>query len=160
LQSKVDFVIGYISKNVERLLGCYDSNWLEKQAYIITHVNFVTFDSIPLECLGNILYLVSKNVNLVGVNIKPPDIVEADLKPYQQRQVQETKMSLAYKYGEVLVAGCPCISKKPGYWINCRLEDLSDVEFQLVDWKFNPVKILNPIHISIEMEFSNNPLIR
>jgi hypothetical protein len=70
----------------------------------------------------------------------------------------EYKLSIAYKYGELIIPTCPMVSKKPGFWITCRGEDLSRVEFQLVDWKFSPVKILNPIHISIELEFMNNPL--
>jgi hypothetical protein len=94
-------------------------------------------------CFGNVLYLISNNNNVVGVNDSTSG---------------EYKLSIAYKYGELIIPTCPMVSKKPGYWITCRGEDLSKVEFQLVDWQFNPVKILNPIHISIELEFINTPL--
>jgi hypothetical protein len=94
-------------------------------------------------CFGNVFYLILNNNNVVVVN----DSTNG-----------EYRLSIAYKYGELIISTIPMVSKKPGYWVTCRSEDLSKVEFQLVDWQFRKVKILNPVHISIELEFINSPL--
>jgi hypothetical protein len=77
-------------------------------------------------CFGNVLYLISSNSSVIGVN----DSAKG-----------EYKLSIAYKYGELIIPTCSMVSKKPGFFITCRDEDLSRVEFQFVDWKFNAVKI-------------------
>jgi hypothetical protein len=133
-----------MSEKVKMLPGLYDvdSTAPVSQTYDATH-KALTFTNAPMLCFGNVLYLISSNSSVIGVN----DSANG-----------EYKLSIAYKYGELIIPTCPMVSKKRGFWITCRGEDLSRVEFQLVDWKFNPVKILNPIHISIELEFINNPL--
>jgi hypothetical protein len=129
---------------VQRLLGLYDvdpTTLSSKQSDATHHI--MDFPCAPMLCFGNVLYLVSSNSSIIGVNDSTSG---------------EYKLSIAYKYAELIIPACPMVSKRPGYWITCRSEDLSRVEFQLVDWEFFPVKILNPIHISIELEFINNPL--
>jgi hypothetical protein len=90
-----------------------------------------------------VLYLVSSNSSIIGVN---------------DSSSGEYKLSIAYKDAELMFPTAPMVSKRPWYLITCRAEDLSRVEFQLVDLEFVPAEILNLIHISIELEFINNPL--
>jgi hypothetical protein len=133
-----------MSNRVRMLLGLYDKDPTTLISQSISQTEYaIDFPSAPMLWLGNVLYLISSNSRIVGVN---------------DSKNGEYKLSIAYKYGEIMVPGCPMVSKKPGYWITCRSEDLSNVEFQLVDWQFNPIKILNPVHVSIELEFFNNPL--
>jgi hypothetical protein len=100
----------------------------------------IEFPSAPLSCLGNIMYLISKHVNVLGANDNDSDL----------------KLSIAYKYGDILHPGVPVISRREGYWIYCLPEDLADVEFQLVDFQFHPIIIKNPIHLSIQVEFGGD----
>jgi hypothetical protein len=134
MSSRVGILLGYYDADLETL----DSSLIDP-----THVGF-DFPAAPMMCFGNVLYLVSNtSSSVIGVN---------------HSKNGEYKLAVAYKYSDILVSTCPMVSKIPGYWNSCRAEDLSRVEFQLTDWKFNPIKILNPIHISIELEFINSPL--
>jgi hypothetical protein len=138
------FQLQPMKPRVQMLLGLYDiaPTKLVCQTYDATH-KVIQFPNAPMLCFGNVLYLISNNNNVVGVN----DSTNG-----------EYRLSIAYKYGELIIPTCPMVSKKPGYWITCRAEDLAKVEFQLVDWQFRKVKILNPVHVSIELEFINSPL--
>jgi hypothetical protein len=141
LRSSCDFSIIDVSYRVALLLGLYHCDVKTLKAVEKAENRFeIEFPSAPFICLGNIMYLVSKHVNVVGANDNDSDL----------------KLSFAYKYGDILYPGVPVISRREGYWIYCLAEDLSAVEFQLVDFQFHPIIIKNPIHLSIQVEFGGD----
>jgi hypothetical protein len=98
-----------MSTRLMMLLGLYntDPTSLDSKMLDSTHY-YIDFPSAPMQCFGNILYLISSNSSIIGVN---------------DESNGEYKLSIAYKYGELMIAACPMVSKKAGYWISCRGDD-------------------------------------
>jgi hypothetical protein len=136
-----EFKILEVSHRAALLLGLYHCKFRKlKSVSDENGIYEMILPSAPLTCLGNILYLTSKHANAIGANDFNSDL----------------KLSIAYKYGDILYPSIPCVSRREGYWIYCLSEDLADVEFQLVDFQFHPIIIKNPIHLSIQVEFGGD----
>jgi hypothetical protein len=151
-EMNTNFYFNHIDHRFEFFFGSYNDS-SDILATVPIGDKFVwTFKSTPLNGFGDILFILSNKANVIGVNkYVPPQIVGIP-------SDSEFKLSVAYKYADFIHPGCPCTSRKPGYWVHCRAEDLANVEFTLVDFMFERVLITNPILLSLEVEFINNPL--
>ena len=68
----------------------------------------------------------------------------------------EINRSICYKVNELLYPGIPVSCKLPGNWSIIHSDQLSSLEFQLVDFMLQPVKLHAPLYLTIEIENLNN----
>jgi hypothetical protein len=152
ISSKYHLIFTEISPRLQMIFGCYHmspSSIKTSPPATEGAPEKLLFQSIPILNIGHVLYLMSNVQNVIGVSQFQ----------YENHDGFDTKLSIAFKYADFIYPGIPVVSRHPGYWISCRTEDLANVEFTLTDFMFHPVKIANPIHLSIEVEYINNPLV-
>ena len=127
-----DFRIIDASHRVRLLFGLYNSSFP-----LISTDNVIEVQSAPICGLDNILYLTSKYDNVC--------ITNAD-------KGKEEILSIAYKVNELIVQGFPINSKLPGLWNFVNSSQMNHLEFELVDFQFNPVVLHSPLHITLEIQ--------
>ena len=130
LSSSSQFEIIEASHRVKMLLGLYNS-----QLPIQSKDNILNLSSVPFTCYGNNLYLRSRVSSVVGIN-----------------NGSEEYISICYHINEFLIPGLPVITKVPGSYVNINSYDLSNLEFTLVDFKNEPIKMTAPLFITLEIE--------
>ena len=130
-----DFTIKEATHNVKLLLGLYNTELpLQKNRSI-------TMPSIPYISYGNILYLTARTDFVSTLNLDNKEITR----------------SIAYKVNELLYPGYPIACKLPGNWSVIHSDQLSSLEFQLVDFQLVPVVLHAPLYITLEIQNLNNP---
>jgi hypothetical protein len=100
------------------------------------HHYMIIAGSLPMYNYGNILYLMSRNATITGVN----------------KNGRELYLSIVYKYNDIIYPGCPLISNEHGQWVSIQSSDLSQLELVLTDFQFKPVRLLVPMFITLEIE--------
>lgn len=136
LYADKEFTIKEASHGVRLLLGLYHSTLpissIQKQ---------ILMPSVPYVSLGNCLYLTARTDFVSIVNTEDKEITR----------------SIAYKVNEILYPGYPISCKIPGTWSIIHSDSLSTLEFQLVDFQLQPIKLHAPLYVSIEIQnLSNN----
>ena len=130
-----EFVIKEASHRAKLILGLYHSH------LPITSTNRTLLcQSVPYLCYGNVLYLTSKTDFVSTINIDDHEI----------------NRSICYKVNELLYPGVPICSKMPGSWSIIHTDSLGTLEFQLMDFQLQPVKLHAPLFITIEIERLDN----
>jgi hypothetical protein len=105
------------STRVKMLLGIYNDQLPIKPVIIEDDYKLIT-GSLPMYTYGNILYLMSKNINLAGTN----------------NNGRELYLSIAYKYNDIIYSECPLISNKQGPWMTIAPSDLSQLNLVVPDF--------------------------
>ena len=139
------FTIADASHNVKMLLGLYHSELpissprpkiIEEE---LTNCD-LTMPSVPYRSYGNVLYLTARTDMICSVNNKDGN---------------EESLSIAYKTNEILYPGFPVMCKIPSQWSIINSSQLNQLEFTLVDFQFQPVKLHSPLYITIELSYPN-----
>lgn len=130
-----DFTITDASHHVKLLLGLYHST-LPIQSTAKT----IRCPSVPLTSYGNVLYLTARTDFISTLNLEDKEITR----------------SIAYKTNEVIHPGYPINCKLPGNWSIIHSDQLSSLEFQLVDFQLEPVILHAPLFITLEIERLDN----
>lgn len=131
-----EFVIKEASHRAKLILGLYHT-----QLPIASNAKTIMTQSVPYLSYGNVLYLTSKTDFISVVNIDDHEI----------------NRSICYKVNELLYPGVPICSKIPGNWSLIHTDQLSTLEFKLVDFQLQPIVLHAPLYVSIEIQnLSNN----
>ena len=136
-----EFSIIEATHNVKLLLGLYHSNLpLNSSRPKIISLTLtqceLTLPSIPYRNYGNVLYLTARTDMICSVNNK---------------EGNEESLSIAYKTNEILYPGYPVMCKIPSQWSIINSSQFNQLEFTLVDFQFQPVKLHSPLYITIEL---------
>lgn len=128
------------SHRVKLLLGLYHCNFpLE-----IHSTMGVLAPSIPLVAYGNMLYLQSNLPSPVGVRSSDKN--------------KEEYKSIVYKGSDFIYPGIPVNSRTPGPVIATKTDNLTDLEFTLVDFMMEPVILHSPLTITMEVFYGVRPM--
>ena len=128
--STKDFRIIDASHRAKLLLGLYHTQ-------LPTILNkSLNIKSVPYTCYGNNLYLRSRVSSIVGFN----DFMNNDI-----------YISLCYHVFEILYSGMPIISRQPGSFTKIKPTDLTNLEFNLVDFQTEPVLLKAPLSVVLEV---------
>jgi len=131
MSANKEFIIKEASHNVKLLLGLYDC-----QLPLMSKNKALMTPSVPYVSLGNVLYLTARTDFVSVINVDDKEITR----------------SIAYKVNELLYPGFPINCKLPGHWSIISSDQLSSLEFQLVDFQLVPVKLHAPLYITLEIE--------
>ena len=130
-----EFTIIEASYRVKLLLGLYDT-----QLPISSVQKQLVMPSVPYVSYGNVLYLTART----------------DFVSVLNKEDKEITWSIAYKINELLYPGYPIQSKLPGQWSIISADQLNTLEFQLVDFRLQPVVLHAPLCITLEIERLDN----
>ena len=131
-----EFVIKEASHGAKLILGLYHT-----QLPIASIQKQIQTPSVPFLSYGTTLYLTSKTDFVSVMNVDEHEI----------------NRSICYKVNELLYPGIPICCKIPGSWSIIHTDQLSSLEFQLVDFQLEPVVLHAPLLITIEIQnLSNN----
>ena len=130
-----EFVIKDASHNVKLLLGLYHST-----LPIASTQKQILMPSVPYVSSGNVLYLTARTDFVSVLNTSDKEITE----------------SIAYKVNEILHPGYPINCKLPGSWSIIHSDQLSSLEFRLVDFTLHPVVLHAPLYLTLEVERLDN----
>ena len=130
-----EFSIKEASYRVKLLLGLYDT-----QLPISSTQKQIVMPSVPYISYGNVLYLTARTDFVSVLNSDDKEITR----------------SIAYKVNELLYQGYPIQSKLPGQWSMIHSDQLSSLEFQLVDFRLEPVVLHAPLCITLELQRLDN----
>ena len=100
--------------------------------------------SLPLVCYGNILFLESNLPSPVGVRSNDKN--------------KEEYKSIVYKGSDFIYPGIPVNSRTPGPVIITKTDNLTDLEFRLVDFMMEPVILHSPLTITMEVFYGIQPM--
>ena len=104
----------------------------------------VLYAASPLTCYGNMLYLESNLPSPVGVRSNDKN--------------KEEYKSIVYKGSDFIYPGIPVNSRTPGPVIVTKTENLTDLEFRLVDFMMEPVILHSPLTITMEVFYGLQPM--
>ena len=130
-----EFNIKDASHRVKLLLGLYHST-----LPIQSRTKTITMPSVPYISFGNVLYLTARTDFVSVVNTEDKEITR----------------SIAYKTNELLYPAYPITCKLPGSWSMIHSDQLSTLEFQLVDFMLEPVILHAPLYVTLEIERLDN----
>ena len=119
------------SHRVKLLFGMYHTT-----LPISSEQKQIKCESIPYVSYGNCLYLTARTDFVSTLNLDNKEIAR----------------SIAYKTNEILYNGYPISCKLPGSWSFIQSDQLSSLEFQLVDFQLVPVVLHAPLFITLEIE--------
>ena len=131
ISANKDFTIKEASYGARLVLGLYHSS-----LPISSTQKQILMPSVPYLSYGNVLYLTARTDFVSVVNTDDKEITR----------------SIAYKCNELLYPGYPINCKLPGSWSIIKSDQLSSLEFQLVDFMLHPVKLHAPLNITLEIE--------
>ena len=100
--------------------------------------------SLPLVCYGNILFLESNLPSPVGVRSNDKN--------------KEEYKSIVYKGSDFIYPGIPVNSRTPGPVIITKTDNLTDLEFKLVDFMMEPIILHSPLTITMEVFYGIQPM--
>ena len=122
-----EFQIKDASHNVKLLLGLYHSELpINSSRPKISESEThceLIMPSVPYRSYGNVLYLTART-----------DVI-------------------CYKTNEILYPGFPVMCKIPSQWSIINSSQLNQLEFTLVDFQFQPVKLHSPLYITLELNY-------
>ena len=131
ISANKEFTITKASHRVKLLLGLYDT-----QLPISSTGNTIVSPSVPFLCYGNVLYLTARTDFISSLN-------QGD---------KEITRSICYRVNEFLYQGVPVCCKLPGNLSIIHSDQLSSLEFQLVDFQLQPVILHAPLFITLEVQ--------
>ena len=131
ISANKEFVIKEASHRARLLLGLYHTT-----LPIASTQKQIMMPSIPYTSYGNVLYLTARTDFITVVNTNDKEITR----------------SVAYKVNELLYPGVPVCCKLPGNWSIISSDQLSSLEFQLVDFQLKPVVLHAPLYLTLEIE--------
>ena len=130
-----EFKILNMSHRVQLLLGAY-----HMQLPLESNGNIIKMKIFPYTCYGNSLFIESKISNISGVSNK--NSIEFK--------------SFCYAINSMFIPNVPIIAFHPGKWVNIAPHNLKDMEFRLVDFQGEPIKLNAPVKMTVEVEFLSN----
>ena len=130
-----EFSIKEASHNVKLLLGLYHST-----LPIHSSTKTIRMPSVPYISYGNVLYLTARTDFVSVVNTDEKEITR----------------SIAYKTNEILYPGYPISCRIPGSWSMIHSDQLSSLEFRLVDFQLEPIVLHAPLYLTLEVERLDN----
>ena len=125
------FSIKEASHGARLLLGLYHTS-----LPISSTQKQLMMPSVPYVSYGNVLYLTARTDFVSVVNTDDKEITR----------------SIAYKVNELLYPGYPINCKLPGSWSIIHSDQLSSLEFQLVDFMLQPIVLHAPLYLTLEVE--------
>ena len=135
INANKEFVIKDASHRAKMLLGLYHTHLpiasTNKRLFCV---------SSPLLWYGNVLYLTARTDFVSVVNTDNKEITR----------------SIAYKVNELLYPGVPINCRLPGSWSVISSDQLSSLEFTLVDFQLEPVILQSPLFLSLEIQSIND----
>ena len=93
--------------------------------------------SVPMTMFGNILYLKSNLPSPIGIR--------------SNKNKDEEYPNVVYKGSDFLYPNIPVNSRTPGPVIITKTDNLTDLEFQLVDFQMEPIILHSPLTVTIEI---------
>ena len=126
--SEGSIIVNDASHRVKMLLGLYHTELPIEGPTVVCK-------SAPYLCYGNVLYLIARHGVSVG---------------YNGCKNNEEYHCIVYKSFEFLYKGLPIICRHDGVTIRTTIDSFRTFEFTLVDMMLQPVKLLAPLHITIE----------
>ena len=130
-----NFKIVDITHRAKLLLGLYHT-----EIPIESSDNEIIIKSVPYTCYGNNLYIRSRVSSIVGFN----------------NNSHESYTSICYHISEMFIPGIPVISKLPGQLVHVNSYDLTNLEFVLVDFQNEPIKLTAPLNLVLEVVREEN----
>ena len=130
-----EFSIKEASHGVKLLLGLYHST-----LPINSSTKTIRMPSVPYVSFGNVLYLTARTDFVSVVNTDEKEITR----------------SIAYKTNEILYPGYPISCRIPGSWSMIHSDQLSSLEFRLVDFQLEPIVLHAPLYLTLEVERLDN----
>ena len=131
ISANKEFVIKEASHRAQLILSLYDT----KLPIASTNRQIIS-PSVPFICYGNVLYLTARTDFVSSLNIGDKEITR----------------SICYRINELLYPGVPVCCKLPGPLSFVHSDQLSTLEFQLVDFKLEPVILHAPLFITLEVQ--------
>ena len=131
ISANKEFVIKEASHRAKLLLGLYDTH-----LPIASTNRQIISPSVPFLCYGNILYLTARTDFVSSLNLGDKEITR----------------SICYRVNELLYPSIPINCKLPGQWSFIHADQLSSLEFQLVDFQLEPVILHAPLFITLEVQ--------
>ena len=135
ISANKEFTIKEASYGARLILGLYHAH-----LPIDSTNKKVMSPSVPYLSYGNVLYLTARTDFVSTLNFEDKEITR----------------SIAYKVNELLYSGIPICCKLPGSWSIIHSDQLSTLEFQLVDFQLHPVKLHSPLYLTLEVERLDN----
>ena len=135
IESQYNFTIKEATHRVKLLFGLYHSS-----LPIDSQDKKITINSVPYVCYGNNLYVRSRVSSVVGFN--------------NNESVCYT--SICYHISEMFIPGVPIISRIPGNQFDINSYDLTNLEFTLVDFQNEPIKLKAPLNLTVEINVDND----
>ena len=130
VEAPYEFQIIDATHRARMLLGLYHTK-LPKESIR----KIIIMDSVPLTCLGNILYLTSRTDAVCVTNARG----------------KEEAQSIIYKLNEIIYNGFPINCKQFGEWNVIQSNELQTMEFNLCDFQLEKVILHAPLHVSLEI---------
>ena len=124
-------IINEATHRVKLLLGLYHTD-----LPLTGDNNIITCPSAPYLCFGNILNLMARHGLVVGTNTN---------------KNKEEYHCIIYKSAELLYQNLPVICRHIGVGISSNCDQFRNLEFRLVDFMLHEVKLLAPLHVTIEV---------
>ena len=134
LYMKGNYKILNATHRVKLLLGLYH---VPQENFPIDLTEGYLSPSMSLMSFGNILYLESNLPSPVGIR--------------GTQKNKEEYRSIVYKRSDYLYPGIPVNSRTPGPVVATKTENLTDLEFTLVDFMMVPVILHSPLTITLEV---------
>ena len=125
-----EFKIVEITHRAKLLLGLYHST-----IPIESQDKKIIISSVPYVCYGNNLYIRSRVSSIVGFN----------------NCSHEAYTSICYHISEMFIPGIPIITRIPGQSVRVNSYDLTNLEFTLVDFQNEPIKLKAPLNLVVEI---------
>jgi len=94
------------------------------------------YQGLPIMCYGNLFFLKAHHGSIVATNAT---------------KNREEYHCIVYKSSEFVYQGLPIICRHAGVPVTTTSDDFRTLEFTLVDCKLHEVKLLAPLHLTIEV---------
>jgi len=119
------------SHRAKMLLGLYDTD-----LPLVSNKGSIVCPSAPYLCYGNLLFLKAHHGSIVATNAT---------------KNREEYHCIVYKSSEFVYQGLPIICRHAGVPVTTTSDDFRTLEFTLVDVQLHEVKLLAPLHLTIEV---------
>ena len=128
---RAEFQIVRASHRVKMLLGLYDT-----ELPLTSSNSVIKASSAPLVSFGNVLYLQSLQGSNIGTRVD---------KNYYSAPI-------IYPLNTFMKSGLPIISNKKQDKVTVNIDAAKCIKIRLVDFKFEPVILRNPLFVSIKIK--------
>ena len=140
IESQYNFTIKEATHRIKLLFGLYHSS-----LPINSQSKKIIINSVPYVCYGNNLYIRSRISSVVGFAG-----AQASFGAFNSHE-NVSYTSICYHISEMFIPGVPIISRIPGNQFDINSYDLTNLEFTLVDFQNEPIKLKAPLNLTVEI---------